>query len=70
MTENTFMSGEDSPITIYYAGKKTPSIMLSYLGGVLHEEFYAKSDALLEMLKQKRRERKALLKTDDPEIPC
>ena len=40
------------------------------LGGVLHEEFYAKSDALLEMLKQKRRERKALLKTDDPEIPC
>ena len=31
MTENAFMSGEDSPIIIYYAGKKTPSIMLSYL---------------------------------------
>jgi thiamine pyridinylase len=35
-----------------------------------YEEFYAKSGALLEMLKQKRREKKALLKTDETEKPC
>ena len=39
-------------------------------GAKFYEEFYTKSDALLEMLKQKQREKKALLKTNDNEIPC
>ena len=38
-------------------------------GVKFYEEFYAKSDAMLEMLKQKRRERKALRKADDTEMP-
>ncbi|MBR3357236.1 MAG: hypothetical protein IKG46_05335 [Solobacterium sp.] len=39
-------------------------------GAKFYEDFYAKRDALLEMLKQKQREKKVLLKTNDTEKSC